>query len=215
MNAPLKPLFNNIKEATAICGTLSKTSKMPGYSISLPASACKTGQVLMKIEGSVCSDCYACKGRYKFKNVQDAMNKRLAGIDDPKWCAALTYLIKNSVTIGVPYFRFFDSGDIQSEAHLMKIFAVCTSCPEVQFWMPTREHKIVKNVLSKYKQPSNLVIRSSSAMIDGPAPVKGSHSSSVVSDSSYTCPAPTQGGECKDCRKCWDINVQNVAYKLH
>ena len=207
--------ISSIKQATAICGTLSKTSKMPGYSMSLPASACKTGQKLMKIEGSVCEDCYACKGRYRFKNVQDAMQKRLLGIEHPQWCSALTYLILHSVTIGVPYFRFFDSGDLQTESHLMKIFAVCNNLPAVQFWLPTREHAIVKNVLRRFKQPSNLVIRASSAMIDGIAPKYATHTAGVVSDASYSCPAPKQGGECGDCRKCWEPSTTHVAYKLH
>jgi len=207
-------MISSMKEATEICGTLGKTSKMPGYSLSLPASACKTGQKLMAIEGSVCSDCYACKGRYKFKNVQDAMARRLQGLTHPAWTAAVTYLVTNSVTIGVPYFRFFDSGDLQSESHLMKIFAVCNNVPSVSFWLPTREHAIVKNVLRRFPVPKNLTIRASSAMIDGVSPTYSPNTAAVVT-SEATCPAPKQGGECANCRACWDKNVAHVSYKLH
>ena len=44
-----------------IGGSLSKPSKMPGWSIGLPAKECKTGGKLQKVPGSVCYDCYALK----------------------------------------------------------------------------------------------------------------------------------------------------------
>ena len=37
-----------------IGGSLSKPSKMPGWSIGLPAKECKTGGKLQKVKGSVC-----------------------------------------------------------------------------------------------------------------------------------------------------------------
>ena len=55
-----------------IGGSLSKPSKMPGWSIGLPAKECKTGGKLQAVPGSVCYDCYAMKGCYVFKVVQDA-----------------------------------------------------------------------------------------------------------------------------------------------
>ena len=45
-----------------IGGSLSKPSKMPGWSIGLPAKECKTGAKLQAVPGSVCYDCYAMKG---------------------------------------------------------------------------------------------------------------------------------------------------------
>ena len=47
-----------------IGGSLSKPSKMPGWSIGLPAKECKTGGKLQAVKGSVCYDCYALKGCY-------------------------------------------------------------------------------------------------------------------------------------------------------
>ena len=45
------------KEALKIIGgSLSKPSKMPGWSIGLPAKECKTGGKLQKVPGSVCFD---------------------------------------------------------------------------------------------------------------------------------------------------------------
>ena len=70
------------KEALKIIGgSLSKPSKMPGWSIGLPAKECKTGGKLQAVPGSVCYDCYALKGCYVFKVVQDAQYRRLAAIE--------------------------------------------------------------------------------------------------------------------------------------
>ena len=53
-----------VTEAKKITGSLTRTSKMPGLSYSLPAWECKTGSKLRKIKGSVCASCYALKGNY-------------------------------------------------------------------------------------------------------------------------------------------------------
>ena len=45
------------KALKIIGGSLSKPSKMPGWSIGLPAKECKTGGKLQKVKGSVCYDC--------------------------------------------------------------------------------------------------------------------------------------------------------------
>ena len=56
-------------EAWKLVGGLSKPSKMPGWSIGIPAAECKTGSKLRLIPKSVCADCYALKGCYVFKVV--------------------------------------------------------------------------------------------------------------------------------------------------
>jgi hypothetical protein len=39
--------------------------------------------------------------------------------------------------------------------------------------------------------------------------------SSMVVEEGANCPAPSQGGECGDCRKCWDPKVKVVKYGKH
>ena len=112
----------NTKEALEIVGGLSKPSKMPGWSYGLPAKECKTGSKLRKVPGSTCFDCYALKGCYVFKVVQDAQYRRLAAIRHPLWVQAMTHLI-NSKKADV--FRWHDSGDVQDLDHLNKIYEVC------------------------------------------------------------------------------------------
>ncbi len=108
------------KEAKQITGGLSAPSKMPGPAFNLPAKACLTGAKLVKVPGSTCSGCYALKGRYRFPNVQKALNRRLKALQDPRWVSGMIALIK-----GRPVFRWHDSGDIQSATHLKNIFEIC------------------------------------------------------------------------------------------
>jgi len=198
----------NTKEALTIVGGLSKPSKMPGWSIGLPAKECKTGSKLQKVKGSTCHDCYALKGCYVFKVVQDAQYRRLEAIKNPLWVGAMAHLINSKKS---KYFRWHDSGDIQDEAHLIKIFAVAKLTPTVQHWMPTRE-AWVKSFLPEC--PENLIIRFSAPMVDSGAPGSWDHTSTVVTTGA-TCPAPKQNNECLDCRACWDKSVKNIAYGQH
>jgi len=198
----------NTKEAWALVGGLSKPSKMPGWAIGIPAAECKTGNKLKLIPNSVCSGCYAEKGCYVFAVVQAAQYKRLKAIDHPQWVEAMATLI-NSKKPDV--FRWHDSGDVQDEAHLNKIFEVCRATPAKRHWMPTREAWIKNHM---HKAPANLVVRFSSPMIDQ-GPVKSWANTSTVSTKSRSCPAPDNNNECGDCRACWDPLVKNIEYGKH
>ena len=191
-----------------IGGSLSKPSKMPGWSIGLPAKECKTGGKLQKVPGSVCFDCYALKGCYVFKVVQQAQYRRLKAIRDPQWVEAMAHLI-NSKRPRV--FRWHDSGDVQDLNHLQKIYEVCRLTPSKRHWMPTREAWIKDHLQDK---PDNLVIRFSAPMIDQPAPASWPNTSTVVT-SGASCPAPKQNNECGTCRNCWNPEIKNISYGKH
>jgi len=191
-----------------IGGSLSKPSKMPGWSIGLPAKECKTGGKLQKVPGSVCYNCYALKGCYVFKVVQQAQYRRLKAIKDPQWVEAMAHLI-NSKRPRV--FRWHDSGDVQDQQHLQKIYEVCRLTPSKRHWMPTREAWIKQHLHDK---PDNLVIRFSAPMIDQAAPESWPNTSTVVT-SGASCPAPEQNNECRDCRQCWDPGIKNISYGKH
>jgi hypothetical protein len=200
----------NINDLDNITGTLSKPSKMPGWAYGLPAKECKTGSKLAKIPGTVCHGCYALKGCYVFKNVQAAQYKRLAAIDHPLWVRAMAAQILRHKS---KWFRWHDSGDIQSLEHLQKIFDVCRLTPDVNHWMPTREAGILSQVKLN-EVPSNLIIRASGTKVDGPPPTFWPYTSSVVTEGK-TCPAAEQGNKCMSCRACWNRDVKNVAYGKH
>ena len=198
----------NTKEAWTLVGGLSKPSKMPGWSIGIPAKECKTGKKLRQIKNSVCEGCYALKGCYVFKVVQEAQYKRLEAISHPDWVLAMATLI-NSKKPDV--FRWHDSGDVQDLDHLNKIFEVCRLTPSERHWMPTREAWIKDHMKDA---PANLVVRFSSPMIDQ-GPVKSWANTSTVSTKSRTCPAPDNNNECGSCRACWDPLVKNIEYGKH
>ena len=175
------------------------------------------GSKLAKLKTSVCAKCYAMKGFYPTPNVVNALARRFNSLQNEDWVEAMTIAI--SGTEGSGYFRWFDSGDIQSLAHLKQIAQIANNLPQIKFWLPTKEYRIVSDFLQGNKLPDNLTIRISGYMIDGPPPVALANRmgvvTSTVSTTSPTCPAGNQGNKCLSCRACWDKNVQNVAYKKH
>ena len=199
-------------EAWAIVGGLSEPSKMPGYAYGLPAKECKVGAKLVGIPGSVCHGCYALKGNYRFTTVQQSQYRRLEALKHPRWVEAMIALLH---ALDCRWFRWHDSGDIQSPSHLEKIVAVAQACPHVHFWLPTREKIFVYTHLRKHGAfPDNLIVRMSAAMVDGEPPSGFAHTSTVVTEG-WSCPAPKQNNECGACRDCWDPEVQNVSYRKH
>ena len=198
----------NKKQAKEITGGLSKPSKMPGPAFNLPASRCITGAKLVKIPGSVCHGCYALKGRYRFPNVQNALERRRQALTSPQWVEAMVVLVS-----GNEFFRWHDSGDLQSLEHLKNIFEVCKRTPKTRHWLPTREAQILKQVQPE-DVPKNLIIRFSSHMIDQ-GPVKAWPWTSTVVTKNKTCPAAEQGNACGSCRACWNKGVKNIAYGKH
>jgi hypothetical protein len=210
-----------IKFMNSIVGTLSDPSKMPCFSYSIPAKHCQTGSKLRLVKGSTCSDCYAMKGRYPFPNVQNAMNTRFDSLGNlDLWEVVMIELIKetysgNSTSFDQKYFRWHDSGDLQSVPHLQAIANIAKALPDILFWLPTREYPMVSYYLKNNNKPDNLTIRLSAHMI-GKAidrPMQGTTSSSVESGNGHICPASKQENTCRDCRACWHVN--NVDYVQH
>ena len=199
-----------VKEAQAITGSMTRTTKMPGLSYSLPAWECKTGSKLRKVKGSVCASCYALKGNYtRYKAIKAAQYVRLEALKNQRWVAAMVAQI-----IRQKFFRWHDAGDIQSPEHLQKIFRVCELTSETQHWMPTREAQFLKDI-NPETVPKNLIIRMSSHMVDQAPVTFWPWTSTVTSGQDATCPAPQQGGQCGSCRQCWTREVKNVSYGKH
>jgi hypothetical protein len=133
-----------IKDIEKKIGTLSNPSKMPAFGWGISAKKCVTGVKLAKIKGTICSKCYALKGRYVFKNVFNAHEVRRKAIEEIEWVdymAELLTLKYKNLDKSKRYHRWFDSGDIQSFGHLMKIFEVCELTPQIKHWLATREYQ--------------------------------------------------------------------------
>lgn len=151
----VKPLWDAV-------GGLSWPSKMPGFAYSVPAQLCKTGGRLAAEEGTVCSGCYALKGRYLFRNVKAAMLRRYNLMRyDPKWAEKMVKLLDHPWTrkTGGEYFRWFDSGDLINHQNYRDIMDVAEALPTYKFWLPTREVDIVSRMYIQF--PSNLLVRMS------------------------------------------------------
>ena len=199
--------------------TLSAPSKMPCRSFSLPLSVCTVGSKLAKQPGTICSLCYAAGGNYRRGNVQRSLDARLSAFNSAEFVPVMIAKLKKEERSG--YFRWFDSGDVPNWKGLLKIVQIALALPEIRFWLPTKEYALIQRYVSTVGAfPSNLTVRLSAYLVDGPAPEAlakrlGVVTSTVTSKpTEATCPAPTQGNQCRDCRACWK-SESNVAYLLH
>ena len=200
--------------------SLGRASKMPCPTYSLPAKACRVGSALARVVGSVCEGCYAFGGNYRFHVVQKAMAERLLRLTSRTWVADMVTAIGYETS---DYFRWHDSGDLQSPKHLRRIVDVARQLPHIKFWLPTREYDLVRRYVKRHDVPANLIIRISAPMVDGPAPLiltrRGAPLpvSFVHKDAEprgQVCPAPTQGNKCRQCRACWDPTL-SISYHHH
>jgi hypothetical protein len=178
---------------------------------------------MAKMKGSVCASCYANKGFYAMyaATIEPAQHARLESINDPLWIDSIVNLIGSDT-----YFRWHDSGDLQSLEHLEKIVAVCDATPNTRHWLPTREYGLIKAFIAKYGRnaiPLNLVIRLSAMYPDKPVVIPASLKgiSGIAASNVHTvkpigtdCNASKQGGACLDCRACWDRKT-TISYAMH
>ena len=209
-----------LKDIEKKIGTLSNPAKMPSYAWGIPTEYCKTGSKLAKIDGTICNKCYADKGCYVFPLVSAMYEKRYQAIFLPEWvdymAEMLTLKYKN-LTKSRRYHRWFDSGDVQSYEHLMKIFEVCELTPHIKYWLATREYQIIDKIKEE-DVPKNLCLRVSATKVDGALPKFWKWTSGVHKEKRHKgkeCRAYTTNNNCGDCRACWSRSVKQVSYEEH
>lgn len=245
----------SLKEQRAALGDLSDPEKMPDLAFNISAQACRVGRSLAAVPGTPCFGCYALNGRYRFSNVQNAMDRRLAilqkaladksgelarqwvanfaSVLNGRWERAKRKASKMTETEGESYlekkryFRWHDSGDIQSLGHLVLIALVAKATPEISHWLPTQERADVRAFVKRYGEfPENLCVRISSAKNDAVSTREGLPQSVVVTGDKgrasvdaaggSMCPAyDLHDGKCGPCRKCWDKSLPVTGYPLH
>lgn len=212
------------RELESYVGGLSNPSKMPGYAYGLPAEDCHVGGRLRAVTGSTCSGCYAYnRGAYAWRPVKKAYRRRANALGRKYWVPAMAELIRRK-SKKVPYFRWHDSGDLQSVEHFARICRVAELTPDVAHWLPTREYRVVSEyVESGGLIPPNLNVRLSAHMVGGHVPsfprLRGLVTVSTVSTDGTAgatdCPSRFQDNACGDCRACWSPDVPAVDYHLH
>ena len=189
---------------------LSKTSKMPCKSWSLEARTTCPGSIdpATKAPYEVCKSCYAAKGFYLMPNSKASRDYNRQDWKRNEWVSEMVAAIGSA-----KYFRWFDSGDLQSVEMLDAIVQVCRMTPNVRHWLPTQERDILKAYTGEI--PTNLTIRLSASKINGKAPNYANTSGVSQNKADVTCFARDNGNSCGSCRDCWDSNVQHVVYPLH
>jgi hypothetical protein len=211
----------NLKDST-----VSLTSKV-GLAFGIPArtaETCPLGSLLGKIEGSVCRSCYAAKRRYTVPNVKAKLERNLTTLQNTTWREFAFILAFDIQRTAAKRFRFLHSGDIRRVDDIRIYVAVAEMLPDVEFWLPTRERKILDDYIRErgWRAPDNLTIRLSDAMVDKPAPaptIPGVRSSGVhklLPAVGYSCPAATaKSCEAAGCSACWDKSVDRISYQFH
>ncbi len=169
---------------------LSKTSKMPAKSWSLPAWETCPGARSSGKPAEACEGCYALTGAYQFPSTIKAREHNLEDWKKDDWCDAMVKAIGKD-----KYFRWFDSGDIYCMELAEKIIEVVRRTPDCKHWLPTRSHKAIQGLYGYLTDYTKEYFK----------PEKG-----------YAlCRAYTRGGKCGDCRACWSNKVDTVAYVKH
>ena len=209
-----------IKELEKQIGTLSNPSKMPSFAWGISAKKCITGSKFVNQKNTVCSNCYALKHCYVFPNTIAMQELRYSGLGLPEWVDYMAELITQkykNLDKSRLFHRWFDSGDLQSYKHLIKIFKVCMLTPHIKHWVATREYKIISKI--KYKDmPKNLIIRVSTIKFDKTPPKFWKWTSGVHKDKKpigRECLSYIKSNECGSCRACWDHRVKHISYKEH
>lgn len=214
-----------MRQAAQAAGSLTQTTKMPCQSYSLPVVACITGWRMAAIPGSICASCYADKGFYRMyaATVEPAQHARLDSLTATPadvWVAAIVRMIGAD-----KYFRWLDSGDLQSVDMLRRICLVCLATPSCRHWLPTREYSIVRQYLAAHGAlPGNLTIRLSAMYFDEPVKVPASLRGVPGIETSNAhkqgpalgleCEAGKRGGMCGPCRHCFNRSGP-VSYPFH
>jgi len=208
---------------------LSNPSKMPGKSFGLPARlSCP------RANGSICDNCYADNGAYKWRSTKFAQMTRfkwtIESMRTPDGRRAWVYHMICAIS-GETYFRIHDSGDFFNVEYAKCWLEVIRALPGTKFWAPTRAWQLpngvlpvfdpLMGVLRQIAALPNVTVRPSALDFgDLPPVIQGLHagSSAAMSDASqaYQCPARAKyDNTCGPCRHCWEEKSTPVNYAAH
>lgn len=213
---------------------ISQTSKMKITGSKVGSWSLPAGTSCPGAKGAeVCEGCYAKKGMYRFpvvKNVREH-NKQDYHRDD--WVAEMIKEVSK-----YDYFRWFDSGDIETPELAQRIEQVIESTPHCKHWLPTRSDKI-SSINYHLKRPissiygggmsyisdlKNVALRPSADNIGLNNNERPGVNSYVINPEDvfeakrqgiYLCPVTTDKNRksCDTCTKCY--TDAKVAYLVH
>jgi len=172
-------------------------------------------------DAEVCKGCYAKKGSYHYPSVKAVRAHNREDYHRDDWVSDMVTEINKSYS----YFRWFDSGDVESVELANKIYEVVKQTPETKHWLPTRTDKIPKinSVLVKISELPNVSVRRSADNYGFKKERQGVNSYVIHKEDLqeaenrgvYVCPvtANKERKSCDDCTMCY--TAQAVAYLLH
>jgi len=203
----------------------SKTSKLDGIpSWSLPAlTHCPGAREKGGLIVEVCRGCYAREGCYHFPSTKAVRESNVLDYKQDDWEDRVIAKLE-----GEEYFRWFDSGDVDTPVLAAKLHRIVKATPDTKHWIPTRSHKFkrIDRHLRLIDEEPNACVRISSDNIGVPIVeyVAGARRpSSVViknandvPDGATVCNSyKTKPAKCNGCRACWDKTVETIAYPIH
>lgn len=197
-----------------------KNSKLGGFipSINLPAGkTCRADAPCQK-------GCYAKKGNFLFKNVQQSlMNNLMVYLNDSEDYFNQIIEELNNSDIVYKFFRWHSSGDIVDANYLKGVIKVAEKCPQTKFLCFTKKFDLVNDYLSNNNYiPDNLKIVFSAW--DNTFKVNNPYNLPVTyvnfKDTSRNADIPEYAipcvGKCYECKACWSlVNGQSVVFNQH
>lgn len=212
---------------------LSNTSKMKIKGKHVRSWSLPAGDSCPGASGAeVCKSCYAKKGMYHFPVVKTLRTSNKLDYHRDDWVDDMVKEVSKC-----DYFRWFDSGDIETPELAVKIRTVLERTPTVQHWLPTRSDKItsIKRIIDgnstkclSSSKPlslfSNVALRISADNIGLNNKERHGVNSYVIykedilkakEQGIYVCPVGlhTSRKSCDDCTMCY--TSAKVAYVLH
>ena len=178
----------------------------------------------------VCNGCYAKKGMYRFPVVKNVREHNREDYKKDDWVDRMVKEVNK-----FDFFRWFDSGDIETPELAKKIRHVVSATQGVKHWIPTRSDKIpaIKKVIDGFIAPHTgignfpgVALRLSADNIGLDKEERPGVNSYVINNTVkdlfkakqqgiYVCPVginPKQKS-CDNCTKCY--TDAKVAYVLH
>ena len=195
---------------------------------SLPAGSSCPGSH----DAEVCKGCYAKKGMYRFPVVKNVREFNKEDYHRDEWVDEMVKEVSK-----FDYFRWFDSGDIETQELAHKISQVIKKTRDTKHWLPTRSDKIqdIKNILlsthyykgkrhSSISCKENVVVRRSADNIGFKQERPGVNSFVIREEDLFECakrgihlcPVTKPGSTQKSCDTCTMCYTNEpVAYLLH
>lgn len=192
-----------------------RVNNKPVKSWSLPAGGSCPGSKGVE----VCKSCYAKGGFYHMPIVKAAREHNIQSYKHKDFVPNMVKAIGKD-----KYFRFFDSGDIESVNLADKIHQICKLCPQTHFWVPTRSDKlsVIQSYTQKLSSLPNVAMRPSADNIGLKSERPGVVSWVInkedileaIKQGIHICPVTiTSQTSCDTCTMCY--TDQKVAYVLH